>query len=445
MEFEKIYKQWFDDLEKEKLSFSEKKSLDSSWDAIEEVLILDDTWTRIGTALGPTPSASTPASSSTGGSFLKPLYWIPLAVILGIALIWWLAPSTEKEETRKADLTENERSGNMIPDEFNDSEIIATPDNDRANTPISNRNATETPRTETGTTLTVNSRNEKELTDPKIPFIETRKEPLPPIIGEEIPSMGKVSTSIENGHLPVNTKNSLLLGPLNLSLPDLPESFLENHTYIPDFYPGGILPAPAMRNWYFYALGISLSFNNSWIINDETLAGLNPESLTDTRLSYAPEIGISAMLASRKGQRIELELFLFSEQKQAYNQYINARYQEKELTLAYQKAHISWYVPIKIFPGRLGIGAFGSHLSGASETIGSVRRDVTEEYNRFDYGLSLDYKLEFAMTDRLIFSPAFRIQYSLPNIFKGNSSIPGEFRRTRNASAGINLGIHYRF
>lgn len=424
MEFEKKYKQWFESLEEERISFSEKKSLDATWDSIEEELILDDAWTGISTALGSSAISSNETPGSGDSSFLKPYIWIPLALIIATSLFWWLAPSTDKDNPERVISTEK-----ILPPNPNRTDNINNPGHSESGSIKKLSNIPILLPEEENTSSSIVNRGGLEIFNLR-----------PGLSINEID--GKPETEERKTE---EIKNPITWKRINVPPPPLPESFLYYNPVFPDLHSSGTLQGFSPKKWFFYSLGISLSYNNSWIINDETLAGLDPGSLTDTRLSYAPEIGISAMMASTKGHRIEMELFLLSEQKQAYKQYINASYQEKQLTLAYQKVHFTWHIPIKVFPGRIGFGIFGSHLSGAKEQIGQTERIVTDEYNRFDYGLSLDYKLELAMTDRLIFTPAFRMQYSLPNSFRGNPSIPGEFRPTRNASAGINLGIYYRF
>ncbi len=199
------------------------------------------------------------------------------------------------------------------------------------------------------------------------------------------------------------------------------------------------------HSWRLYGGGISLSYNNSWIINDETLAGLRPSSLTDTRFSHAPEIGISTVFASGKGQRIELEFFIISDQIQRFNQYINALYQARQLSLRYQKLHVSWLVPLKIIPVRAGIGGYYSILNRAEEMVSGKIRSVDDQYTWNDYGVTLQFAREYRLLSRLIVVPSLRIQYSLHNIFEGNDIIPGSYRNTHNASAGINLGLYYQF
>ncbi|MBE0600091.1 MAG: hypothetical protein IH568_02145 [Burkholderiaceae bacterium] len=200
-----------------------------------------------------------------------------------------------------------------------------------------------------------------------------------------------------------------------------------------------------LRKWRWYSAGISLSYNNSWIMNNETRAGLDPSDLNDTRLSYAPEIGLSTVFASSKDYRLEMELFILSEQSQRMNQYINALYQERELSLHYHKAHLSWQMPLRIVPGKIGIGGYYALLSRAEEIIAGQIRRVDEFYTKEDYGFTLQYKLEYDLFSGFVLAPSLRAQYSLHNIFNGNEAIPGFLRKTHNASMGINLGIYYRF
>lgn len=224
----------------------------------------------------------------------------------------------------------------------------------------------------------------------------------------------------------------------------VPDSFLRTETAGSDIR-GRSAGLSSLNNWYFRGFGFVASYKNSWILNDETLAGLDPGTLTNTRVSFAPDLGVTALMASRKGHQLELELLLLSRQRQQYSQYINALYQDRTITLSYQKAQLNWYIPPKFIPGHLGIGIYGAHLGTARETVGGEIRAIDGFYRTFDYGVSIDYKLEYRLLPHFVLAPSLRLQYSLPDIFTGSPSVPGVLRRTHNASAGINVVIFYRF
>src|SRR3546814_14219707 len=62
-----------------------------------------------------------------------------------------------------------------------------------------------------------------------------------------------------------------------------------------------------------------------------------------------------------------------------------------------------------------------------------------------DYGIMAGFQFNLPVNSHLILQPGIRINYGLPNIFKGDRYIPQNFLRTHNAAAGLYLGIGYRF
>lgn len=460
MKFSEKYRNWLLGLKNESESPGERKDLDSIWARVEEELILDETWSEIESGLV-AETIQIPEKRGffnqkrnmayrVGGSVLLFSGLISLIIYLinpfagdSIIMDEDVNPSPQMQDVDESkDLTRenrnrkstnaetgpvdilNDESGKFQKDKLSEAKqkFPAAPDKSEKSGEVTND-------------LNIQKEILSEDQMPANPVFE-RKEGIDQKVDDNIAIQKEKQTaeSIEN------------IRKISLHIPDLelPELFM-SYTFPRVEIHGRPVNNSTLPRWRFYGGGISVSYNNSWIINDQTLAGLDPANLSDTRISYAPEIGLSAVFASRKGQRFELEYFFISEQNQRFNEYINALYQERKISLHYQKIHASWLFPLNNLPLRAGLGAYYSLLNRAEEIIGGQSNSISDLYTRDDYGVSVQLAMEYKLFSGFVAVPSLRFQYSLKNIFEGNELIPGALRKTSNASAGLNLGILYRF
>ena len=476
MEFGETYKNWLQNLSEQPAGISEERDLNMVWEVIEEELILDEAWTGIDTVLGPVPTTGGSVSSPWNGIFSRSGFVIFLGVALISFLLLWQSDSFiqprdefqltnpeissaqngEVTQTESIDKEESSLNSKITP--------VASVKNEPAES-LKNNDSFTAGRFDTGKSVMEEAIDKPQRIDsqeeenPSSELSGTRSNAdgadfsgytvTPPgnnIAMEPVISSGLNGSENDSRETGEESYRDSRTGwkPVDVNGWAIPRSLLHFELPAMDFMGGG-KSTLRLRKWRWHGAGISLSYNNSWIMNNETLAGLDPSDLNDTRLSYAPEIGFSTVFASSKDYRLEMEFFVLSEQSQRMNQYINALYQERELSLHYHKAHLSWQMPLWIVPGKIGIGGYYALLSRAEEIIAGQIRRVDEFYTKEDYGFTLQYKLEYDLFSGFVLAPSLRAQYSLHNIFNGNEAIPGFLRKTHNASMGINLGIYYRF
>jgi hypothetical protein len=196
-------------------------------------------------------------------------------------------------------------------------------------------------------------------------------------------------------------------------------------------------------------IGIISGINNTWLLNYETINGLQPSSLTNTLPTYGTELGLAFGIMNNTLSGFRGEAYFHSETSQQYKEYINARYVTRKIDLHYLKFQVNYTKNISLFRPILNshilAGMYFSYLNNGVETIGGNESSITREFTTFDYGLVTGYENAVMINNNLTLKPGFRISYSFHNIFKGNQLIPSDFNKTNPFSMGFFLGIDYKF
>ena len=99
-------------------------------------------------------------------------------------------------------------------------------------------------------------------------------------------------------------------------------------------------------------IGLVYGYKNTWLLNYETINGLNPKKLGNSLPTFHQEMGVLSTLAFKKNHRIGIEFLWRSETGQNYQQYINANYVNRNITLNYLKLQAFYIREHKIIPGR---------------------------------------------------------------------------------------------
>ncbi len=191
-------------------------------------------------------------------------------------------------------------------------------------------------------------------------------------------------------------------------------------------------------------IGIVYGYKNTWLLNYETLNGLNPTRLGTTLPTFHHDLGITTTLAVRNRHRIGVEFLLISETGQNYQQYINASYVDRQITLSYVKLQALYLWNHSLIPGSTIIGGYIAGLGMAEEVQGLERFSVRGEYRDYDYGLIFGHQLSIPLVNSVVVSPGLRLNYNLINIFEGSADRPNIFKTTGNLTAGINVAISWR-
>ena len=189
--------------------------------------------------------------------------------------------------------------------------------------------------------------------------------------------------------------------------------------------------------------GLMYSYKNTWLLNYETRNGLNPAKLGNTLPTFHHDLGITSTLVLKEKHDIGLELLLMSETGQNYQQYINASYVNRKITLNYFKLQ-AWYMwKHRKIPGSTIAGIYFARLGMAEEIQGDLKFSVRDDYRNHDYGLVLGYRLDVPLFNNIVMYPGIRFNYNLMNIFEGHTGTANIFKTTNNFTAGINVAFTY--
>lgn len=191
--------------------------------------------------------------------------------------------------------------------------------------------------------------------------------------------------------------------------------------------------------------GLMYSYKNTWLLNYETRNGLNPAKLGNTLPTFHHDLGITSTLVLKEKHDIGLELLLMSETGQNYQQYINASYVNRKITLNYFKLQVWYGWNHRKIPGSTIAGVYFARLGMAEEIQGDLKFSVRDDYRNHDYGLVLGYRMDVPLFNNIVMYPGIRFNYNLMNIFEGHAGTANIFKTTNNFTAGINVAFTYGF
>ena len=198
--------------------------------------------------------------------------------------------------------------------------------------------------------------------------------------------------------------------------------------------------------------GLITLVRNTWLLNYETLDGFRSESLNTTEFVYFPDVGLSMNYSINKTWSLQADGFFSSNTGQEYLDYIYGHYSRKKITLNYsmidfsvKHKFISSGNLIPRFSINILAGGYVSFLNYAYQKINTDLENIGSHYGKFDFGVRLGGEFELQIFDQLSLAPGLSLSIGIPNIYKGDSNIPGYLRRTHNGSAGFHLAIYYHF
>jgi len=198
--------------------------------------------------------------------------------------------------------------------------------------------------------------------------------------------------------------------------------------------------------------GLSMSFKNTWLLNNETFEGLRPASLTRTRFVFFPDLGLNLNYSFNSNWQLQAEAFFYSVTGQKYNKYESGHYISKEITLRYSTIAISArrrFPGSSWFPSGMSFGAqagfYFSVLQQADLRKDLNIKDIRSQFHGFDIGLRLAGEIELPLSENYSIAPGISVSLGFPNIYNDNDKIPGYLRRTRNGNEGFYFSFYYHF
>lgn len=192
------------------------------------------------------------------------------------------------------------------------------------------------------------------------------------------------------------------------------------------------------------SVGPVLSYNNSWLINNETRNSFREGSLISSQLSYQKNLGIAVYIPSGRHFTWIADLQFVGKDKQNYSLFEGGEYKRKELALSYYKAglQLQYHIPRIAFVSGLTLkaGLFGGLLD---HTEGDMQPDHSQ-YRKFNAGFRLGLGQEKQLGN-VIIGYGLATEKGLLNVYKGSGSIPARFNKTHTFNLGPYVNFRYLF
>ena len=201
----------------------------------------------------------------------------------------------------------------------------------------------------------------------------------------------------------------------------------------------------AFRKLYIGSTG---QLANTWLLNEKTYNGLESSSLTSSNASFGLNFGVYIGTNLSKSVDLQLDINIFAQNNQDYNEYLNGHYIEDKLKFNYSQAALSlryYIISNRFMQGEHGInlGGYLGYLHSAYQTLDGEVINQSANYNNTDYGIFLSYEYIIPVSRNLGFGTGVRAYYGLQNIYSGNEYIPAYLNKTNNASLNITFSLKY--
>jgi hypothetical protein len=213
----------------------------------------------------------------------------------------------------------------------------------------------------------------------------------------------------------------------------------------------GLNSLPTMERGKVSA-GIITLFKNTWLLNQETYDGLKSESLNSSEIVFYPDFGLTLAYHLNKNWLVQTDGYFFSNTGQEYLEYLYGHYAKKKITLRYSTIALS--IKYKFTGSELVIprssinvaaGGYLSVLQYATQRINTDLENIRSQYRNFDFGVRFAGEIEFRIFNQFSLAPGISMSLGIPNIYKGNSTIPANLITTHNGSVDLQLTLYYDF
>ena len=196
-----------------------------------------------------------------------------------------------------------------------------------------------------------------------------------------------------------------------------------------------------------FAIGLASSFNNSWIINNETRNGLRPESISNSKLTFTQNYGGIITYNISDDWAITSEVFVFSENKQKITTYVQGKFTNKTTQIDYTKISLSIEKRMsrkKSYSKAQNILKLGTYI-GLKNTDTEIQNSSITNYNNqikdHDIGLKLAAGRINRVSKNIQFEYGIMNDFSLININKESNNIDKYY----NFNLGAYVNLKYLF
>lgn len=198
-----------------------------------------------------------------------------------------------------------------------------------------------------------------------------------------------------------------------------------------------------------FEIGTTYSYNNIWIINNDTRNSFDENSLIQTTPTYAGSYGLVANYNISVNSSVSTEFYINSKYIQEYDEFIEGRFTNKATEFNYYKLTLLYQFninqsPYKTIPSKYTFkaGVYGASLKNHKQYFNRIYISETDKFTATDYGVKLAIGEEKKF-GHIIVGYGINGEYGLKNIFDGNSQMPSQFNVTNNALIGGYVILKY--
>jgi hypothetical protein len=188
-------------------------------------------------------------------------------------------------------------------------------------------------------------------------------------------------------------------------------------------------------------------FANTWLINQKTIEGLDPQNLTATKPTFNSNYGFS--IAGNLNERWEIvSSFSVARQNgQQYKEYYHGKYVSNSINLDYMDIALkARYKPFRNnLNHALSAGIYSGFLQNATQTINGETTNITSDYTNTDFGLVAGYQYLAPVSRNITVGAGLFYRMGLKNVFAGNQMVNSTLNHSTNTSFNFSLSVGYTF
>ena len=192
--------------------------------------------------------------------------------------------------------------------------------------------------------------------------------------------------------------------------------------------------------------GPVITYNSSWLLNNETRSSYDKNSLISTDLTYKENWGLAINYSITEKSSIATEVYVVGKAGQQYRMYQEGEYLKKGLELHYFKLYLQ-YQQNFLFYGENNSNWFtakaGAYAGSLQKKLGEIRQEENS-YANLDYGVKLALGQENSF-GRFILGYGISAERGLNNVFRGSERLPAEFNKTYIFNVGSYLNMRFVF
>jgi hypothetical protein len=192
-------------------------------------------------------------------------------------------------------------------------------------------------------------------------------------------------------------------------------------------------------------IALTGEFANTWLLNNKTLEGLQPQEFTATQPTYSRNYGLSVAANINNKWDIVSQLKLARDNSQTYHEYIHGKYVSNTINLEYFDVALTGrYHPFSNNPEHaFSTGLYTGLLQKATQNINGSTSNITSDYANIDFGLIAGYEYQTPLSDQITLGAGLFYRMGLKNVFSGNKIVAADLNRSYNTSFNFSLSIGY--